>query len=107
MAGTHRRNRVVAEITLAHIRQLAATFGYPAGETHVLSFLNEGGHAYGMWMCMMQAGENFIKSNFPRGLSKSDSTQIRELTARADICFFPTYPTTADGMSDPSKTLRI
>lgn len=107
MAGTHRRNRVVAEITLAHIRQLAATFGCPADEAHVLSFLNEDGYAYGMWMCMMQAGENFIKSNFPTVLSKSDSTRIKESTARADIRYFPTYPTMADGMSDLSKNLRI
>ena len=105
MAGTHRRNRVVAEITLAHIRQLAAAFGCPADEAHVLSFLNEEGHAYEMWICMMQAGENFIKSNFPRVLS--DPVPIRESAARADISYFSAYPTTTDGMSELNHHLRI
>src|ERR1700758_1260786 len=56
MDGTRRRGKVVAEITLAHIRQLAFMFGWPVGEDHVLALLNLGGHAYGMWMRMMQAG---------------------------------------------------
>ena len=69
MDGIHKRHKVVAEITLAHIRQLAFMFGYPISEDYVLAFLNEGGHAYARWIRMMQAGENFIKSNLPGAIS--------------------------------------
>jgi hypothetical protein len=107
MSGTRRRNRVVAEITLAHIRQLAIKFGCPAGEDHVLAFLNEDGHAYAMWMRMMEADEEFIKSNLPRVLSKADPKQLKESAVRADNCYFPTYRPIADGISDLNKNIRI
>lgn len=70
MDGTRRRGKVVVEITLAHIRQLAFMFGWPVGEDHVLALLNQGGRAYGIWMRMMQAGEDFIKSNLPKKCSR-------------------------------------
>jgi len=107
MSGTRRRNRVVAEITLAHIRQLGTVFGCAATEEEVLTFLNENGHAYRMWMCMMQAAESFIKSNLRTGLRKSGVSQLKHKSAVAETCYFPTYATTADGMSDLNKNLRI
>jgi hypothetical protein len=99
-----RRDRVVAEITVAHIRQLAMRFGCPASEDHVLTFLNEDGHAYAQWMRMKQAGEEFIKSNLPRVLSKADSTKLTESAAPGRSYYFPT---TANGISDLKNNLRI
>ena len=85
----------MAEITLAHIRQLAFMFGWPVGEDHVLALLNLGGHAYGMWMRMMQAGEDFIKSKLPKVLSKRAATRSNERAIRADNCYSPIYQTSA------------
>jgi len=107
MSGTRRRNRVVAEITLAHIRQLATVFGCAATEEEVLTFLNENGHAYEMWICMMQAAEDFIKSNLRKVPRKPDVRQLKQKSLVADTCYLPTYATTADGMSDLNKNLRI
>ena len=107
MAGTRRRNRVVAEITVAHIRQLATRFGCPASEDQVLAFLNEDGHAYGLWMRMMQAGEEFIKSNLPRVFSKANATKLPESAAEARSYCFPSFPTAANEISHPLNHLRI
>jgi hypothetical protein len=107
MSGRRRRNRVVAEITLAHIRQLATVFGCAASEEEVLTFLNENGHAYGMWMCMMEAAEDFIKNNLRIGLRNSDVGQLKQKSVVAETCYFPTYATRADEISDLNKHLRI
>lgn len=107
MAGTRRRNRVVAEITVAHIRQLATRFGCPASEDQVFSFLNEDGHAYALWMRMMQAGEEFIKSNLPRVFSKVNATELPEPAAGARSYHLPGFPTAANKISDLNNNLRI
>jgi len=73
-------------------------------EDHVLTFLNEDGHAYAQWMRMKQAGEEFIKSNLPRVLSKADSTKLTESAAPGRSYYFPT---TANGISDLKNNLRI
>ena len=97
----------MAEITVAHIGQLATRFGCPASEDQVLSFLNEDGHAYALWMRMMQAGEEFIKSNLPRVFSKANATKLPESAAEVRSYHFPRFPTAANETSDLNNNLRI
>ena len=57
------RERVTAEITVAHLIEFAREVGDEISTTQAEAFLNENGHAYEMWMQMMRAGEEFIKSH--------------------------------------------
>lgn len=68
MTQKKKRERVVAEITLSHLRQVARGLGRNLNEEEALAFLNQGGRAYDMWRHMMLAGEEYIKSslNSPR-----------------------------------------
>ena len=90
MDGIRSRNKVVAQVTLAHIRQLAFMFGYPISEDYVLAFLNVD-HVYGMWMRMVQAGEDFIKSNLPKVLSKRAARASNRPTRTADNFYLPIF----------------
>jgi len=56
----------MAEISVIQVIQLAAEHGCPVTRDHAVAFLNENGHAYKMWMHLMQAGEDFMKRNLPR-----------------------------------------
>lgn len=97
----------MAEITIAHIRQLALVFGCAASDEEILTFLNENGNAYGMWMRMMQAAEDFIKSNLRTSLTKSDIRQWNQEFIAADARYLQTHPTTPNGISGVNKNLRI
>jgi hypothetical protein len=77
MAGKSIRYRVTAEITLAHILELAAQDGFPVTRDAAFAFLNENGHAYEMWIDMMQAGEEFIKRNLMRSPLESAAQDAR------------------------------
>lgn len=57
------REKVVAEITLAHLTQFANQMGRSLTPEEALDFLNQNGRAYEMWKRMMQAGEDYIKSS--------------------------------------------
>ena len=57
------RERVTAEITVAHLVEFARETGGELSLQQAANFLNENGHAYEMWMHMMRAGEEFIKAN--------------------------------------------
>ena len=57
------RERVTAEITVAHLVEFAREVGDDISLQQAANFLNENGHAYEMWMHMMRAGEEFIKAN--------------------------------------------
>jgi hypothetical protein len=56
------REKVTAEITLAHLQHFAAESGSRMSAAEVASFLNQDGHAHDMWVHMMQAGEDYMKS---------------------------------------------
>lgn len=56
------RERVVAEITLTYLTQVAADAGRRLSHEEALAFLNQEGRAYDLWKCMMEAGEQYIKS---------------------------------------------
>ncbi len=57
------REKVTAEITLAHVQAFAEEIGTNITVAEVATFLNQNGRAQGLWSHMMQAGEQFIKSN--------------------------------------------
>jgi hypothetical protein len=57
------RERVTAEITVAHLVEFARETGSELSLQQAANFLNENGHAYAMWMHMMRAGEEFIKAS--------------------------------------------
>ena len=57
------REKVTAEITLAHVLQFAQEMGAEISAAEVATFLNENGRAQSVWIHMMQAGESYIKSN--------------------------------------------
>jgi hypothetical protein len=62
MPEKKRREKVVAEITVAHLTQFAAEAGRALSNEEALSFLNQHGRAYEMWKHMMLAGEEYIKA---------------------------------------------
>ncbi len=57
------REKVTAEITLAHMLQFAGELGSNLSAAEAAAFLNEKGRAQSIWTHMMQAGEEYIKSN--------------------------------------------
>ncbi|HVN20070.1 MAG TPA: hypothetical protein VMT53_27590 [Terriglobales bacterium] len=57
-----KRERVVAEITAAHLVMLLQEQGRTLDQQQAVAFLNEGDRAYIMWKQMMYAGESYIKS---------------------------------------------
>lgn len=56
------REKVTAEITLAHLQQFAREAGANMDAAEVAAFLNEQGRAQAVWTHMMQAGEDYVKS---------------------------------------------
>jgi hypothetical protein len=66
MTEKKKREKVVAEITLAHLTQFAQEAGQSLSHEQALAFLNQDGRAYAMWKHMMLAGEEYIKSSLPR-----------------------------------------
>jgi hypothetical protein len=72
------REKVTAEITLAHLQQFAHELGTNMNAAEVAAFLNEKGRAQDVWMHMMQAGEDFIKS---RLTSRSIGLHSRDRSA--------------------------
>jgi hypothetical protein len=57
------REKVTAEITVAHMLQFARELGTTMNTVEAAEFLNEHGRAQAVWIHMMQAGEEFLKSN--------------------------------------------
>lgn len=62
MTEKKRREKVTAEITLAHLTQFAVEAGGSLSPEEAIAFLNQNGRAYAMWKHMMQAGEEYFKS---------------------------------------------
>ena len=58
------REKVTAEITVTHLQQFAQEMGTNLSAAEVAQFLNQNGLAQNVWMHMMRAGEQYIKSNF-------------------------------------------
>ena len=66
MTEKKKRERVVAEITLAHLTQFAREMGRSLSPEEGVAFLNQEGRAYDMWKHMMLAGEEYIKTNLEK-----------------------------------------
>ena len=62
MMPRKKREKVVAEITATHLMRLMQEQGRVLDPQQAVSFFNDGDRAYIMWMQMMYAGENYIKS---------------------------------------------
>jgi hypothetical protein len=62
MTQKKKRDKVIAEITMAHLHQFAQELGRPMSLDEAITFLNQNGRAYAMWKHMMEAGEQYIKS---------------------------------------------
>lgn len=60
------REKVTAEIGLVHVQAFAQEMGTPITAAEVTEFLNQPGMAQSLWIHMMQAGEQYIKSNLQR-----------------------------------------
>jgi hypothetical protein len=73
------REKVTAEITVAHVLQFAKELGTKMNAAEAAAFLNEHGRAQALWTHMMQAGEEFLKSNLAgsTGLHKTGETVAR------------------------------
>ena len=70
MTEMKNRERVMAEITLAHLLRLASEQGCSVSREQALAFLNQDGRAFEMWKQMMEAAENFITSSLLRHAGK-------------------------------------
>ncbi len=57
------REKITAEITVAHVLQLAKEMGASMNAAEAATFLNERGRAQAVWTHMMQAGGDFLKAN--------------------------------------------
>ena len=57
------REKVTAEISLVHVQAFAQELGTSISSEEVGEFLNQAGVAQSLWIHMMQAGEQYIKSN--------------------------------------------
>ena len=66
MTEKKKREKVVAEITVAHLAQFARELGRHLSQEEAVAFLNQDGRAYAMWKQMMHAGEEYIKSALER-----------------------------------------
>ena len=63
MIDKKKRERVVAEITAAHLELFVQALGRSLTREQAVAFLNQDGRAYAMWKHMMHAGEDYIKSS--------------------------------------------
>jgi len=57
------REKVTAEITLTHLQEIAQEVGAAFTAAETAAFLNQGGLAQGLWIHMMRAGEEYLKSS--------------------------------------------
>ena len=73
------RQKVVAEMTAAHLQQFARELGTPLSAPDALVFLNERGRAYEMWKEMMRAAEEYIKASLQEARRPVASGQPAEL----------------------------
>ncbi len=80
MTEKKKREKVIAEITLAHLTQFACEAGRSLSQQEAIAFLNQDGRAYAMWKRMMQAGEEYIKST----LQHPASTSLRMVQTPAE-----------------------
>jgi hypothetical protein len=77
------REKVTAEITLAHLQHFAAESGTKMSAAEVAAFLNQEGRAQDLWVHMMQAGEDYVKSAL--GQNAAGFQPVIDLSTQANI----------------------
>jgi len=77
------REKVTAEITLAHVQQFAREAGSNMSAAEIAAFLNQNGRAQGVWMQMMRAGEEYIKASLEA--NKVPLPAVKQTFARAGL----------------------
>jgi hypothetical protein len=77
------REKVTAEITLAHLQRFAAESGSEMSSAEVAAFLNQDGRAHDLWLHMMQAGEDYIKSIL--GQSALDYPPVKAVSTHSNL----------------------
>jgi len=70
------REKVTAEITLAHVLHFAREAGSNMSAAEVAAFFNENGRAQDVWTHMMQAGEQYIKSSLEGNTARLHSISL-------------------------------
>jgi len=65
------REKVTAEVTMSHLLQFVQETGTHMTEAEVAQFLNENGRAQIVWMHMMQAAEDYIKSSLKNHVTEN------------------------------------
>ena len=85
MTEKKKRQKVVAEITAAHLIQFARELGAGMSQEDAIAFLNRNGRAYDMWKHMMRAGEDYIKQTLQRESPVRLRTQSPENLRRCMI----------------------
>jgi len=78
MTTKKKRDKVVAEITLAHLAEFAQEMGRSLNQAEGIALLNEEGRAYEMWKRMMLAGEEYIKTALRDQFRRPGSRSISE-----------------------------
>jgi hypothetical protein len=66
MNDKKKREEATAEITAYHLTQWVATEGHRFTQEDAVAFLIQDGHAYDMWMHMMEAGEAYLQARLDR-----------------------------------------
>ncbi len=77
------REKVTAEITLAHVLQFAREAGSNMSAAEIAAFLNQDGRAQSVWMHMMRAGEEYIKSSLEA--NKATIPNVKQSLVRAGM----------------------
>ena len=81
MTERKKREKVVAEITVAHLTEFASEIGRSLSPDDAIAFLNQNGRAYAMWQHMMRAAEEYIKTTLqqqgPAVMPRQGSPEIR------------------------------
>jgi hypothetical protein len=81
MTEKKKREKVVAEITVAHLTAFADEIGRSLNADEAVAFLNQNGRAYAMWQHMMRAGEEYVKSTLhqqgPTVVARQGSSELR------------------------------
>jgi hypothetical protein len=66
MTEKKKREKVVAEINVAHLIEFANELGRNMTHEGAITLLNQEGRAYEMWKHMMHAGEEYLKAALDR-----------------------------------------
>jgi len=75
------RDKVTAEITLTHVQAFAQEVGTHLSASEVEQFLNNKGLAQNVWIHMMTAAEQFIKSSLQDRVTALPPGERRTLPA--------------------------